>query len=249
MALTRLPLGARLNSTPPPAPIVLIGGVTGSGKGHLAKALGRKLGIARVLSTDTVREVLRSALPRHETPALHHSSFLAGGALCSHAGRRRARLVSGFEQQAALLLPALSAVIARHQHEGEGLMLEGVHLTPDVLVKLRAPGIVPLVVVVRSRDEHRQRFAKRADTTGGRRAAQHYLHHFGLIRLLQEHVLLRSMALGLPVVAEDEPGALQHALQIVREALPLRATMPPPGAPRWHQECADDPARSPCAPG
>lgn len=211
ITLPRL-IGTRPDGTPGKSPIVLIGGVAGSGKGHLAKALGRRLGVARVLSTDTVRAVLRSVLPACDAPALHHSSFLAGDAVRSSVGRRRAHLIAGFEHQAALLLPALKAVIERHRLEGEGLVLEGVHLTPDVLVKLRAPEVVPLVVVVRSRDEHRRRFERRADRTGGRRAAARYLHHFGLIRLLQEHVLMRAAALGLPVVTEDDPGALQRAL-------------------------------------
>jgi 2-phosphoglycerate kinase len=218
IALPRLSLGAHFGRALPPrtAPIVLIGGVSGSGKGHLAKALGRKLGVARVLSSDAVREVLRSVLPACHEPVLHCSSFLAGEVFDSGADRPGARLIAGFKHQAALLAPALKAVIERHQREGEGLIVEGVHLTPEVLKSLRVLGAIPLVVVVRSRDEHQLRFRRRSAGTNGRRPAEPYVCHFRSIRRLQAHLLAEAAALGLPVVASDDPGALQRALQLVK---------------------------------
>jgi 2-phosphoglycerate kinase len=220
IALPRLSLGAHFGRALPPrtAPIVLIGGVSGSGKGHLAKAIGRKLGVARVLSSDAVREVLRSVLPACREPVLHCSSFLAGEVFDSGADRPGARLIAGFKHQAALLAPALKAVVERHRREGEGLIVEGVHLTPEVLKSLQALGAIPLVVV-RSRDEHQLRFRRRSVGTSGRRPAEPYVCHFRSIRRLQAHLLAEAAALGLPVVASDDPGALQRALQFVKAGI------------------------------
>lgn len=208
-------LGARAPTHPP---IILIGGVSGSGKGHLAKQLARRLGIVRVVSTDTVREVLRSIISEPEAPCLHTSSFLTETALPDSGERRRTRIISGFEQQAALLLPALKLIIERHRREGEGLILEGVHLTPDVLSHLQGSDTTILITAVQSRAEHRQRFLSRTAATRHRRAASHYLPRLGLIRLLQDHILLRAATYDFPVLMTDASDTLRQALYHVQQS-------------------------------
>jgi 2-phosphoglycerate kinase len=211
--------GAPIRAERPEKPaIILIGGVSGSGKGHLAKQLARRLGILRVVSTDTVREVLRSIIPEPEAPCLHTSSFLAETKLPDSGERRRTRIIHGFEQQAALLLPSLKLIIERHRQEGEGLILEGVHLTPDVLVHLQHADTTILITAVQSRAEHQQRFLSRTVATSHRRAASHYLPKLGLIRLLQDHILLRATACDFPVLMTDTSDTLRQALHHVQQS-------------------------------
>lgn len=194
-------------------PMILIGGVTGSGKGYLSAQLARRLGQPRVISTDAVRAVLRGVL---DDPCLHTSSFLAETAW-PHSQRRRRRIIEGFEAQARLLIPSLKHIIERHRQEGEGLILEGVHLTPDILAELANRDTAVLVTAVRSPAEHRRRFHRRAAQTA--RAAERYLAHFGVIRLLQEHLLLRAAHHELPVLWTDAPGSLHQAMDCCKQPI------------------------------
>src|SRR5687768_3499078 len=50
--------------------IVLIGGTTGTGKSTIATQLAARLGITRIISTDAIREVMRSMFSERIMPAL-----------------------------------------------------------------------------------------------------------------------------------------------------------------------------------
>ena len=61
--------------------IFLIGGTAGSGKSTIATALANRLEIVRMQSTDMLREVMRTIIPRRLLPVLHTSSFTTWTAL------------------------------------------------------------------------------------------------------------------------------------------------------------------------
>ena len=58
--------------------IVLLAGTSGTGKSTLASLLGTRLGISTVLSTDSVRHVMRDFLKEAENPTLFCSTYEAG---------------------------------------------------------------------------------------------------------------------------------------------------------------------------
>ena len=63
--------------------IILMGGATGVGKSTVATMLGARLGITRQVSTDVIREVMRSSFAQDLVPVLYNSSFSAFEALGS----------------------------------------------------------------------------------------------------------------------------------------------------------------------
>jgi len=65
---------------------ILIGGVSGVGKSTLAASLAYRLGITRMTSSDSVREILRATTTRDLVPTLHTSSFNAWKALVEVLG-------------------------------------------------------------------------------------------------------------------------------------------------------------------
>ncbi|HEX2864349.1 MAG TPA: ATP cone domain-containing protein, partial [Deinococcales bacterium] len=84
---------------------ILIGGVTGTGKSVLAAEVAYRLGITRIESTDSVRQVMRSMISRQLLPALHASTFDAwtttlepheAAQLKTQARPSRQRLIEGF---------------------------------------------------------------------------------------------------------------------------------------------------------
>lgn len=58
--------------------IVLLCGTSGTGKSTLASLLAGRLGITTVVSTDSMRHMLRSLHPREEAPLLWVSTYEAG---------------------------------------------------------------------------------------------------------------------------------------------------------------------------
>ena len=61
-----------------PPRLLIIAGATGTGKSTVAMKIGAKSGFARLISTDAIREVLRSADTDKTNLALHRSSFSIG---------------------------------------------------------------------------------------------------------------------------------------------------------------------------
>jgi len=114
--------------------IVMIGGATGTGKSTIAAELSYRLDIARIQSTDMMREVIRSYLAHQVTPTLQYSSFEAWRGLppFSYASKDddSNKVINGFLAQLSAMKPAIETTIERTLQEHESLVLEGVHMVP-----------------------------------------------------------------------------------------------------------------------
>lgn len=202
--------------------VVLIGGSAGVGKSELAAELAYRLGIVRVVSSDSLRQALRSLISAELSPVLHASSYDAWLAELLPIERARAkpkkkRVIRGFQAQVLQLANAIVAVADRGVTEGTSLVLEGVHVVPGV-----SPGpvedamVVELMLTVEDADIHRDRFARREGRTGARRPAAGYVDHFEEIRMLQRWLVRRAEAEGVPVLdVADLDDAVQRAVEHV----------------------------------
>ncbi|GIL89526.1 hypothetical protein Vretimale_1911 [Volvox reticuliferus] len=79
--------------------IVLLCGTSGSGKSTLASILASRLGISTVLSTDSVRHMMRGFTSSEETPLLFASTYEAGEALRKQQALDEARLQALLQQR------------------------------------------------------------------------------------------------------------------------------------------------------
>src|SRR4051812_21465106 len=104
--------------------MVFIGGATGTGKSTVATELAYRFGITRVTSTDFVRQTMRAFFSRAFMPAIHQSSFEAGGGY-PHPGDPPPVGLRGAAGDVLVGAPASSE---RALEEGWSLVLEGVHL-------------------------------------------------------------------------------------------------------------------------
>jgi 2-phosphoglycerate kinase len=185
--------------------ILLIGGATGVGKSTIATQLASRLGITRIISTDAVREVLRSALTKDMFPTLYSSSFEADEGVRQPIPHSADRLIIGFREQAAAVAVGARALIARAIAEGTDLILEGAHLVPGFLegVETDEALIVPLLVVVEDEDLHRSHFYFRT-RDARQRPGRRYLDNFDKIRRIQKYMTSSAMIRGVPTISHAD---------------------------------------------
>jgi 2-phosphoglycerate kinase len=180
--------------------IILIGGATGVGKSTIATQLAGRLGITRVVSTDAVREVLRSAFTAQMFPTLYASSFEADKAVRQPIPHSGDRLIIGFREQAAAVAVGAQALIDRAIAENTDLILEGAHLVPGFLQSVESDEavIVPLLVTVDDEELHRSHFFRRNRES---RPKDRYLNNFKKIRRIQKYMISSALIRGVPTIA------------------------------------------------
>lgn len=198
--------------------VILLGGATGVGKSTVATQLATRLRITRVVSTDAVREVLRSALSPEFMPVLHVSSFNADlinqGPLPDGADP----VLAGFSEQVKIVAVGIKALIARALEEGTDMIIEGAHVVPGFLEgweeEFKGAVLVPIVMSVGPEDLHRSHFHLRALESD--RPEDRYLPSFEKIRVIQSHITELAKERNVPVVeAFDLDSTLQRVTQIV----------------------------------
>ena len=203
---------------------ILIGGVTGVGKSLLASALSYRLGITHLISTDSVREILRSTVPPDLLPTLHTSSFDAWSMLATPEGSSEdpTLVLQGFRDQVSRVAVGLRAIQDRNAQEHTSLVLEGVHVVPGYLSHPWQNEVIqiPMMLVVEDEKLHKDRFTLRERETSGVRSREMYVRNFDKIRLIQSHLLSLAEASGIPVIqGENLDNAVERALEVVLERM------------------------------
>jgi 2-phosphoglycerate kinase len=207
--------------------VLLLGGATGTGKSTLAAEAAYRLGISRITSTDTVRQVMRAFFARELMPALHYSSFDAGEGLKMPMPDPDAgdRALYGFIQQAEQVAVGANAVVERAVMEGLSTVIEGIHLVPGLVGGDQRDGavVVQALLAIGDEDAHQSHFFARDFDTGGMRAMERYLRRFGEIRRIQDYLVGRAEREGVPVVEAGDP---KRALMSVMDLILARAAAP-----------------------
>lgn len=204
--------------------LLLIGGAPGSGKSTIATTLASRLDIFRTQSTDMLREVMRIMMPERLLPVLHRSSFEAWRALpdsgerCDHDDP----IANGYRSQAELLTVSCEAVVQRAVRERVSMVLEGVHIDPMVVKRLRESGeiiVVPIMLGILKQDLLRNRIRGRGGAVPHRRA-ERYLKNFDAIWQLQSYLLSEADRAQISIVVnEDKEHTVAEILRIIGDAL------------------------------
>jgi 2-phosphoglycerate kinase len=212
--------------------ILLLGGATGTGKSSQATELAYRLGISRITSTDVVRQVMRAFFAPGLMPVLHFSSFEAGEGLKMPMPDpdQGDRALYGFIQQAEQVAVGAAAVVDRAVQEGLSTVLEGVHLVPGLVEvpEHTSATVVHVLLAIEDEEAHQSHFVARDFHSGGARALDRYLRHFGEIRRIQDYLMARAERMGVPVIdGSDGEQALREVLDLILE----RATAAPGPVP------------------
>ncbi len=167
---------------------ILIGGGSGVGKSTISVEVAHRLGITRVVGTDTVREIMRSIISRNLIPPLHKSSFQAGGALNNILVEDKQTY--GFQQQASLVAEGVLAVMRRATKEGLKMVINGVHLVPGFIsgrLKSFRGEILQYILDIPDVEQHKNQFYERE--RGSLRNPERYVENIDSIRKTHEYIL------------------------------------------------------------
>lgn len=217
LVVSRMQKWRTLRETTEPI-IVLIGGATGVGTSTLAADLARRLNIQSVVGTDSVREILRRAISPDLLSSLHRSFYNVRPEDIRVPVGSEDAVISGFLSQAARVLVGVEALVDRGLKEGTNLVIEGVHLVPEMIpARYRDhPNVCSLMVYLEDDKMHRDRFYVRAMGTAMRRPAEEYLAHFRQIREIHDYLRHDAERLGVrPVENISIDDASDAAAEIV----------------------------------
>ncbi len=185
--------------------IILLGGSSGVGKTSLALEVARRLGISRVLSTDSIRQVMRLMLSPELVPAIHASSFDAHRFIPQNAGAKdpgHGDVVQGFIAQASVVSVGARAMIERAIDESTSMILDGVSLVPgliDLEVYTGDAHIIYLVVARMDEDSFRNHFIARERRQLHRNASRYVENLVGILKI-QEQFLELADRYNIPIV-------------------------------------------------
>jgi 2-phosphoglycerate kinase len=187
--------------------IVLIGGTTGTGKSTVTSEVAYRTGIARLQSTDMMREIIRAYLTSQAVPTLGYSSFEAWRGIQAPTegkdGNGETPLVAGFLAQFTTIKPAIEKAVARAITEGEDMIIEGVHVLPMHL-NLRNAGekaiLVPMMLATLKKKLLGEQLKRRCRENAERRSSR-YAEKLDEIWEMQSYLLSEADAHGVPIIA------------------------------------------------
>jgi len=195
--------------------LILLGGAAGVGKTSLALEVAHRLGIGRMLSTDSIRQIMRIMLSQELAPALHASSYDAYKLLPPEA-LGDDPVIEGFMNQATTVTVGVRASIQRAIAENASLVLDGVSIVPgllDVSAYADQADVIFLLITTLGDDAFQSRFEARA-ATAKQRAPHRYLENLDAILAIQNHLLELADRYHVPIV--DNVSFDSSVLQIIR---------------------------------
>ena len=195
--------------------IILLGGAAGVGKTSLGLEVAHRLGIGRVVSTDSIRQIMRIMLSRDLAPEIHGSSYDAHTLMPAEALGNEP-VITGFRGQSATVSVGVRASLDRAVAENASMIIDGVALTPgmiDLDAYADRADVIPMVVALIDEEAFRDRFAARAKGQS-RRGVHRYIENLAGILKIQDHYLEAADRYDVPIV--DNVSFDRSVLLIIR---------------------------------
>ncbi len=206
---------------------VLVGGSTGVGKTSIAVEVARRLEIARVIGTDSIRQIMRLMFSDELMPEIHCSTYDAFEILSAENTGLRDPVIAGFLEQAQKIAVGVQALLDRALEENVHMVIEGVNLIPGVLDLDRYRDRAHVIFVIAATldvDDYRSRFVSRGSKVR-ERAASRYLEHLSEILTIQDHILAEADHYGLAII--DNVHFDAAVLSVIRSVLAtLKKSLP-----------------------
>ena len=176
------------------------------GKSTFGMKVALDHGILKCISTDTVRAVMRSFVPKEVSPALHRSSYAAA--------YTDDNAVRSWKETCSVLDASVEGLVEDAINRRVSLVVEGVHIIPSkrLIEKWEESGGVALGVLlqVQDADVHKGLLTRRGFTTGKISAEQKKIGSYDRIREIQEEMMRLAKESGwLQIEQKTQPDPLE----------------------------------------
>jgi 2-phosphoglycerate kinase len=198
--------------------IIMIGGGTGVGKSTISTEIAFRLGINYTISTDTIREVMRRMVTSELMPTLAASSFEADE-LITIPSPMIDKTIYAFERQVSHVSVGINGVLNRAIKESIPMIIDGVHCIPGYYQRNPKGAIMfQFILYVSDVEQHRAHFYARG--IGSQRAADRYVARLDNIRRIQDFILERAKAYGIPTIDNTNlEDTTEQILEIITDRL------------------------------
>jgi len=200
--------------------IILLGGSSGTGKSTLASLVGARFGISTVLSTDSIRHIMRNFMTKEENSLLFCSTYETAKFVTeSDTLSEKEKTIKGFKIQCKYIYPHLMKIIDDLIAQNENIVIEGVHLTVDFLMIVMAkyPFCIPFVICIKDKERHKDRFAVRSKRMTLDPRFNRYIERFDYIRTIHKYLMRKAEKRLIPRINNtnvDKSLSIVHAVLI-----------------------------------
>jgi 2-phosphoglycerate kinase len=199
--------------------IILISGGTGVGTSKYSLELVKKISnIDSVISTDSIREVLRSVFHHDINPNLSHSTYESGQTKNYSKKDEKSKeleIIRAYKNQCIPVHLGVESVINRAIRENISLIVEGIHIRPGFIedskiFKLNKKRFMQYLIKISDPEVHKHRFKQR-QSEAPERQMEKYLKNFQEIRWIHDYLAERADKHPL-VYQIDNAGKLENGL-------------------------------------
>ena len=108
--------------------VILIGGTQGTNKTLIASRLAKKLNISHLISTEQIKEIVKSIISKDQLPSVYENVFNI-----KHTANEVSNdKIWGYLRQTIDLKPCIEALINSSSMFKDALIIEGIHLIPEL---------------------------------------------------------------------------------------------------------------------
>lgn len=184
-------------------PIILLSGGTGVGTSTFSLELAKILNIPNIISTDSIREIIRSIISQGVNSTLEKSTYLSGQTInysTKSSVVKKAEIIRAYKIQSDSIAVGINGVISRAIIENMPLIVEGIHLIPGKfretdLYKSGKNRLIEVLICIKDEAIHKNRFIKRQEQAPERKMEK-YLDNFQEIRWIHDYLIKKASVIG-----------------------------------------------------
>lgn len=200
--------------------VLLIGGSSGAGKTSLGSDAAHHLGIGGIVTTDSIREIMRLMFSSDLLPTLHYSSYEAWKSWPVEDSLEG--VIHAFVEQSTRVNVGVKALVDRASRESHNLAIEGVHLVPGLIDYQRLTAKAYFVHVILANldvENYARRFSLR-EVEEAARPSDKYLENLDTIFQIQDYILEMAHLHKTPIVeTQDSEKALTELIITITDSL------------------------------
>lgn len=164
--------------------VIIVGGIPCVGKTSICGHIARKLEIDIMLSTDYLREFLRSAVSGDNNYDVLNTSVYDAWKKFGERGRET--IVKGYRDQGTIISKGINSLIERANKNQESLIIETLYFIPEQMPALKNPNVMPIYIQVSDSEVYKKMVLERDKFTHPGQSGERLLHHLDAYRFMAD---------------------------------------------------------------